>query len=285
MTTLPNVTHTIDDLLDTIVEETMRVRYVWGNYRRLFVEKKEHVEVLNATAPDFFAWIQQLAADAVFLGVARLTDRAVVAGQPNASLDRLLAATEWEVNDPNRWQKYSAKLTAVLAACKDCRKYRHKKLGHNDLSIALKIDPVPVVTVREVDAALDAIAQFVGDVFTELRPNHSYSFRFLNANDHVDRLFAKLCNRKAQTYPDAISAIVRTQEDGALLHCGFCGESAGVWMLSDDIPDGRYLKHWHFDKCSGVVGIETVTVEMRRDDGELRRRTFSLAARKVAPPT
>jgi hypothetical protein len=213
----------------------------------------------------------------VFLGIARLTDRAVIAGQPNASLDRLLAATGWESTDFGRWQKYSDELAMVQAACKECRKYRHKKLGHNDLSIALKIDPVPVVTVREVDDALDAIEQFMGAVFTELRPDHSYSFRFVNANDHVDRLFAKLTNRIAQKRSDAVSTIVRTQEDGTLLNCGFCGESAIVWMLSDDIPDGRYLKLWHFDKCPGVVGTENITVEMRRDDGEVCQRTFSLA--------
>lgn len=279
MTVLPTPTHSVEELLDTIVEETMRIRYVWGNYRLLCVEKDETVAVLNATAPEFFAWIQQLAADAVFLGIARLTDRAAIGGQANASLDRLLAATGWELTDANRWQKYSSVLAAVQDACKACRTYRHKKLGHNDLSVALKIDPLPLVTVREVDAALEAIEGFMGAVYTELRPNQSYSFRFLNANDHVDRLIGKLTNRASQTLPDAVSTIVRTDEDGALLHCAFCGNTARIWMLSDDVPEGRYLQRWHFDKCSGVIGIETVTVEMRINDGEVRRRTFSLADR------
>jgi len=52
MLTIP--AHTIDELLDALVGETLRVRYAWDNYRLLFVDEQTHVDVLNATAPDFF---------------------------------------------------------------------------------------------------------------------------------------------------------------------------------------------------------------------------------------
>lgn len=266
-----------DEVLDAVIQETLRVRYAWGNYRYLFVETEHRVDILNATASDFFAWVQGLAADTVFMGIARLTDRGVMRRQENASLDRLLAATEWESTDPARWQKFKDRLAIVEASCASCRHYRHKRLGHFDLAIALNVEPVPIVTVREVDSALESIETFLGDIHLELRPDHSQSFRFIDGEAHAKRLMDKLTNRMSRVRPDAISKIVRGEGDeGARLQCGFCDQNVQVWMHSDDVPDGRYLKLWHFDKCPGVVGIEAVTVEMADEADVSIKRTFAL---------
>jgi hypothetical protein len=266
-----------DEVLDAVIQETLRVRYAWGNYRYLFVETEHRVNVLNATASDFFAWVQGLAVDTVFMGIARLTDRGSTGRQENASLDRLLTATQWQTSDFARWQMFNDRLTAVQASCASCRHYRHKRLGHFDLSIALNVEAVPAVTVREVDSALDSIERFLGEIHLELRPDHAQSFRFIDGEAHAKRLMDKLTNRMSRTRSDAISTIVRgDDEEGTRLRCGFCDQSAQVWMLSDDVPDGRYLKHWHFDKCPGLIGVETVTVEMSNDTGTLVRRTFAL---------
>jgi len=240
------------------------------------MDEQQHVEVLNATAPDFFGWVQKMASDATFLGIARLTDNATTGRkQANASLRRLLDETGWQTSDPATWQRYDAKLKRVVAACDACRLYRHKQLGHFDLAVALKAEAVPVVTVREIDTALDAIEEFVGDIFTQLRPGQSQSFRFLNGDDHVDRLFKQLTNRASRRRANAVSRIIKTDE-GAVLLCGFCDTCAPVWMLEDDVPEGRHLKHWHFRECPGVIGIEEVTVEMTDSGGNLRARKFRL---------
>lgn len=273
----PN-TSQAEQILDSIVEEALRIRYAWGNYRFLFVETQERLDVLNATAPDFFHWIQGLNANDVFMGIARLTDNSKVAGKPTASIAQLLDSTGWRASDPTRWQKYSAALTSVIETCKSCRTYRHKRLGHFDLSIALEVLPTPAVTVREVDEALDAIESFINSIHMELRPGHSQSFRFMNADDHTGRLMKRLTNRASQRKPGAVSSIIRdgVEDAGCRLQCGFCGESAVVWMMSDDIPDSRYLKHWHFDACSGLIGTETVVVEMVDASGATKRATFAL---------
>jgi hypothetical protein len=272
---MSNPTPTVNELLDTIVKETMRLRYTWGNYRYLCVEDQQRVDVLSATAPDFFTWVVGLAADSVFMGIARLTD----AGRANASLERLLTATGWENTDLSRWKTFSAQLAKVRATCKSCVYYRHKLLGHLDYSVALKVQPIPIVTVREVDAALDTIESFLGTVYTELRPNDSYSFRFSNGEAHVKPMIDKLMNRVSQKRPDAISTIVRTEgPDDAQLHCGFCGETAKVYMTSDDMPDARYLKHCHFDECCGLVGIESIIVEIKGKGDQIKRTTLELAS-------
>lgn len=264
-------------MLDAVIAETLRVRYAWGNYRYLFVETEHRVGVLNATASDFFAWVQGLAAETVFMGIARLTDRGVMGPQENASLDRLLTLTQWQASDHARWQKFSELLATVQVSCANCRHYRHKRLGHFDLAIALDVESVPIVTLREVDSALDSIEQFLGNIHLELRPDYSQSFRFIDGEAHAKRLMDKLTNRMSSVRPNAMSMIMRSDGDeGTRLHCGFCDQSARVYMHSDDVPEGRHLKLWHFDKCPGVVGVETVTVEMIDKAGELVRRTFAL---------
>lgn len=267
---------TADEVLDTIVSEVMRTRYAWGQYRYLFVDEKRRVEILNATASDFFAWVQALVADAVCMGISRLTDHAATV-QRNASLEQLLSLTGWERSDPQLFATFAAELEQVRSACKTCRTYRNKRLGHFDLTVALKIKPVPTVTVREIDAALASVEAFLGRMYTSLRPDSSYMFEFLNPDDHVRPLFAKLTNRAAQKDPDAIS-VIRPKRDGAgvELLCAFCGEAADVYMMSDDIPHGRYLKLWHFNKCSGVVGMERVVVELTKGDGVVVREVIDL---------
>jgi hypothetical protein len=267
---------TADESLDTIVAETMRTRYAWGQYRYLFVDEKPRVDVLNATASGFFAWVQALAADAVCMGISRLTDSAAT-GQENASLEQLLNLTGWERSDPQRFATLSAELEQVRTACKTCRAYRNKRLGHFDLTIALRIKAIPAVTVREIDTALASIEAFLGRMYTALRPDSSYLFEFLNPHDHVRPLFAKLTNRASQKHPDAVS-VIRSKADGAgaELVCAFCGESADVYMMSDDIPDGRYLKLWHFNMCTGVVGVERVLVELTKDDGVVVRKLIDI---------
>jgi len=164
----------------------------------------------------------------------------------------------------------------VQAACDACRHYRHKQLGHSDLAMALKVEPIPIITIREVDEALDAIERFLGTVYTEIRPDESPSFRFLNGSDHVDRLFRRLTNRASRLRPNAVSHIVKTAE-GARLFCAFCGESAQVWMFADDVPEGRYLRLWHFRNCTGLVGTEDAAVEMTDENGAVRSRVFRLS--------
>lgn len=271
---------TVDELLDRLVAETMRTRYAWGQYRYLFVDEKLRVDILNATASGFFAWVQALAADAVCMGISRLTDSAAT-GQRNASLEQLLHLTGWELSDPQRFATVSMDLERVRTACKTCRTYRNKRLGHFDLTVALQIKPVPSVTVHEIDTALTAIEVFLGRMYTALRPDSSYAFEFLNPDEHVRPLLAKLLNRAAQKHPDAVSVIRgKNQGVGAELTCGFCGESADVYMMSDSIPDARYLKLWHFDKCSGVVGVERVLVELRNDGGVVLRELIDIRKRE-----
>jgi AbiU2 len=279
MTTQP-IDPTADALLAAIVQEALRLRYAWGHYRYLFVEDGDKVRVLNATAPDFFAWVQGLSADTVFLGIARLTDPATVSGRANASLAQLLEATGWKMTDTQKWEKYSTQFAEVLSACSGCRDYRHKRLGHFDLAVAMKVVPPPIVTVKELDAALNAVEQFLGAIHRELRPNSEQAFRFIDGDMHVRRLIERLTNRASQARPHAVSTIARRDdENGAQLECAFCGETSKVDLFSDDVPAARYLKAWHFDKCHGVIGTETVAVEFLDGSGQVRQTTVDLGSR------
>jgi len=268
---------TADDLLTRLVEEALSVRYAWGNFRYLFVNSEDRVRVLNATAPEFFAWIQKLAADTVFLGIARLVDHASVARRANASLEQLLESTQWRVLDPARWQHYEQELARVRLECAACTNYRHKRLGHLDLAVAMKAVPIPSVTAKDVDGAIQAIEQFLGCVHRELKPNSEQSFELLNAEMHVARLLSRLTNRASQRRGDAISTIVRTDDSaGAILSCAFCGQRSSLYLGEAEEPDARVLKRCHFDKCDGVIGIETVIVDLKSTDGIVQSRTFDL---------
>lgn len=89
-----------EDLLELIEQDAFRLRYAWSNFRLMFASEKKSVDVLNATAPGFFAMVQRLLVDDVILRIARLTDPPANRSQENATLKRLLQATGWGDDRP-----------------------------------------------------------------------------------------------------------------------------------------------------------------------------------------
>jgi len=264
----------VGDVLDVVIQEALRTRYAWNNYRSLFVAQSENVEVLNATAPDFFGWTQGLIVDSVLLGISRLTDPGATFGEPNATLQRLVDLTDWKTTDQITWQRFTDSLATVVATCKLCRQHRHKRLGHSDRAIAMRATKLPEVTVRNIDDALESIERFLGELHLQLRPDHSQSFQLLNGDEHVKKLLGKLTNRASRRRPDAVSRITKKQgQVGAVLECAFCGEMATTYIIDGQI-NARRLRVNHYNRCHCVIGCEAINIVVSEGDGEADAKMF-----------
>lgn len=250
-----------EDLLEIIKQDVFRLRYAWANFRYLFASEKKTVDVLNAVGPGFFGMAQRLMLDDVILRICRLTDPAANRNQENTTLKRLLQATGWETSDPAKHALFLSKTRSADAASKDCRDHRNKRISHADLQHSQKAFGLPDATMKMIDGAVTAIEQFIRDINYELHPGVEQSFQIIDGDRDVKQLMYHLENRASLKRPDAISRIVHAGGNSADFECAFCGERSAIAFYPKGVPTPRLMVRWHFDKCHGVVGHETISVE------------------------
>jgi hypothetical protein len=130
------------------------------------------VELLNRTAPGFFAWTQQALFDDMIVSLLRMLDRPST-GQSNLVLQRLLDSLSPEVKatlEPEL--KYS--LDCANSTAQTLRHHRNKRIAHQDLNILLSIDnaqlePTSCAKIRET---LEHIEAFLGTIYTHFTNDH-----------------------------------------------------------------------------------------------------------------
>lgn len=147
--------------------EVIELHIVWQQYRQLFGEDAETIEVLNNTAGLFFQVIQEELWDSVLLRIATLTDSSEMRGRKNLSLRALPALM------PNDELKSELKLLCdeALSEAQFAREHRNKRIAHNDHDYHLSgvAAPLSGISRLKVESMLDAIRNVMSFVQTNLR--------------------------------------------------------------------------------------------------------------------
>jgi hypothetical protein len=110
-----------DHLLDILL--------AWRQYEELFAVDQTTVQLLNDIAPTFFSVVQAQLWDSVMLGISRLTDPPVSAGNKTLTI-RALADL---IDHAEVKARVVSAVTRALAAAKFARTHRNKRIAHNDL--------------------------------------------------------------------------------------------------------------------------------------------------------
>ena len=253
---------TAEELLELIKQDAFRLRYAWNNFRVLFAAEKKNVDILNAAGPGFFGMVQRMIFDDVTLRICRLTDPAANGPQENTTLKRLLQATDWQTNDPAKHAAFSTKISAVDMACAGCRQHRNKRISHADLAVSQQALTLPDATMKMIDVAIESIEAFIRAMNFEFHPGVEQSFEIIDGDRDVRRLMHYLENRASQRHVEAVSTITHEGSNDAEFRCAFCGEVSSIRYYPKGTPTPRRMARRHFDRCHGVVGHETVLIEV-----------------------
>jgi hypothetical protein len=126
----------------------------WGQYRILFAQSQERVELLNRIAGFFFSVIQRALWEDVVLHIARLTDPPQSVGKENLTLLRLAAALQI----PALAAEIENLVGQAQADAKFTRAWRNRNLAHLDLDLAMdRATPLPGISRQNIEHALNAI--------------------------------------------------------------------------------------------------------------------------------
>lgn len=256
---------TTDELLDHLRQEIWRLRYDWNGFRFISATDPSRVDVLNAVAPGFFARWQQTTYERMLLGIARLFDSAKMSGNDNVSFAAILAASGFEKSDPARFARLSSALKEAKKACSGCIKHRHKRISHLDQKVANKVETLPAATLKLVDDALQACEGML-ERLHEALGRGSVSFEV--PNEEVEDLLRHLTNRRSQRLKDHHAEIrYRHGERTALLCCPFCDTSEEIAFYMNGVPSPAQMSRWHYDRCDGVIGCETIEITLIDEHG------------------
>jgi hypothetical protein len=154
-------------LWEVINEETVMVHAYWQVFTQLFMGPQEQLDLLDRSAGFFFLVVQDALATDIQLTVSKLADPAEQFGgkKQNATVQHLLK----DALNVERAVEPTLKPLCenFLNASNPVRDLRHKVIAHLDLQTATKmVSPPPEVTIQEVRAALDALAEFMNAIAT-----------------------------------------------------------------------------------------------------------------------
>jgi len=189
-----------------LYEEVTWLHAKWKQYRILFAESPERIDLLNEVAGFFFQVIQDVLWEDVVLHIARLTDPPRSAGKDNLTILRL----EGAVAEVALSVEVAALVDRARVAADFARVWRNRRLAHRDLSLALGngVTPLPGISRAEVENALDAIRTALNKIEGHFFQSQ-VAFEDFLAYDDAESL---ACHLKL-----AVDAERRERE--SLLHC------------------------------------------------------------------
>jgi hypothetical protein len=149
-------------LYDALYNEVTWLHAKWNQYRILFAESPERVDLLNRVAGFFFRMIQNVLWEDVLMHIARLTDQPKSAGKNNLTLLRLSAAVE----EPELSSEIESSVKTAENLSKFARDWRNRRLAHTDLKLALedRAEALPGVSRDNVEHSLAAIAAVLNKI-------------------------------------------------------------------------------------------------------------------------
>jgi hypothetical protein len=164
----------------------------WHQWKTLFASERASVDILNATAPIFFAHVQQVLVSDVLLGLSRLFDPPVMGTKENASLRWVLDAVK-EDGRNTLAEKLESALAAVAPQIEAARKHRHKRIAHNDRAtfLATGTQVLPSISDSDISTLLDAAAQFLNLVTKEYAATQTV-FDYMDAPGDAESLVKHL---------------------------------------------------------------------------------------------
>jgi hypothetical protein len=156
--TLQHIDPGLKEIYESLVSEFTIVCLKWQTAKDLFGHSQERVDLLNRTATDFFHICQTTFRDEVFIGLSRLTDPLQSAGKDNLCLQRLYEQLHPD-DLPKFFPNFGERISEAQRLCEPFRTYRHKKLAHLDLSVALSSpsESLPQITIGQIDEAVTAV--------------------------------------------------------------------------------------------------------------------------------
>ena len=174
----------IGDLFYNLFNQVSALHVDWKNYRSLYGTSPERIALLNSSASSFFQHLERIMRHHIVMTIARLTDKAKIGNNENASLRKLLEMIQPHI-DTNFFIELKTTLKNIESSCGKARALRNKILAHSDFANALHYisEPIQGISRAEIESMLAQIRLFMNKVELHFaRSEVAYEHIMTNAN-------------------------------------------------------------------------------------------------------
>ena len=145
----------------------MDLNIQWQMFDGLY-EPSENYEIFNRTGPNFWNYLQSYLLDTIFASISRFFDPAKTMGQENLSLLAIIAFDEVQAI---RGDLENREKTMRPIFEKGIKIWRHKRLSHADLNVALQVNALPEVPFADIKKLVCDISEFAREINCQI---HGY---------------------------------------------------------------------------------------------------------------
>jgi len=142
-------------LYDDLRNQLAWIHLKWNDFRALYADSLDTIDLLNEAAPDFFHNLQRLMWEDVLLHLCRITDRSRIAGKETLTVRRLEAA----ITETSLHQTVSSLAKDANQKAKFARDWRNRRLAHRELPTVTgqSSKPLAHASRQNVEEALSAL--------------------------------------------------------------------------------------------------------------------------------
>ena len=143
-------------------QELTGLLLIWQEFRALFAEGPERIQILNKSTGSFFFLLQKLMWEMILLCLARLTDPASSPGRGTRANLTVLALEPFVKSELQPGIKRLANVALERTAF--ARDWRNRYVAHKDLALALgqsNAQPLSSGSRADVTAAIEAIGEML----------------------------------------------------------------------------------------------------------------------------
>lgn len=146
----------LGNLCYEVRHEVESLQYRWYQAQVLFQRGSDRIDLLNTVASNFFGLVRALLFEDAMLHLCRLTDPPKTFGHENLTLMRLAEL----IPDQSLRERVKTEADGISKKCQFARGWRNQRLAH----MSLHASPLPEVTVKNVEDALQAMREFLDSV-------------------------------------------------------------------------------------------------------------------------
>lgn len=172
----------LGSLYHALHNEVVWLHAKWSEYKKLYAESPERVDLLNDSAGHFFSVVQEVMWENVLMHISRLTDPAVQGKHNNLTLLKLPEA----VTDPSLAKKLSEQTALAKSKAEFAKMRRNKIHAHQELSLALgdKSVQLPAASRAHVEEVLKLFREILNLIQRKYMNNSTTAYdHFLSAQD------------------------------------------------------------------------------------------------------
>jgi hypothetical protein len=177
----------LGEIYQALIHEVKWLHLKWKQYRILFADSQERIDLLNRAGGTFFFIIQEVLRDDVMMHIARLVDPKRNKDKENLSLAQLASAVQ--VKAPNISGEIFRLVSEARKKAHFVEDWRNRRLAHTSLDVALrrKAKTLPGIELEQIEGFLRALRDVLNKIMSHFW-NGTHAFEIIYADGDAEYL-------------------------------------------------------------------------------------------------